>query len=87
MKARMKDVRRIVREEYLRGVPEFVLRQATQKYVEEIGQHVKKHIEMTRVDPGEQREAFEAASVILKELEEEANDLLEDKLWSFVRTV
>lgn len=87
MKARLGDVRRIIREEYLRGVPEFALRQATTKYVEEIRQQIKRYIITVKHTPAEQREAFAVANEVLEALEEKANDLLEDQLWSFVRNV
>lgn len=88
MKARLGDVRKVIREEYLRGVPEFVLRQATEKYVEEIRRHILKFILTNKSDTGiDQRAAVAAANDVLETFEEKANDLLEDQLWSFLRRV
>jgi hypothetical protein len=88
MKTSLGNIRELIREEYLRGVPEFVLRQATQKYVEEIRTHVFKFILANKSQTGpDQRAAIAAANVVLEELEEKANDLLEDQLWSFLKQV
>lgn len=88
MKVRVGDLRKMIREEYLRGVPEFALRQATTKYVAEIRQQIFRFIlankSQTEVD---QRAAMQAADQVLTELEEKANDLLEDMLYQFVRQV
>lgn len=88
MKVRVGDLRKMIREEYLRGVPEYVLRQATEKYVDEIRQHIFRFIlankSATEID---QKGAIDAANEVLAELEEKANDLLEDSLFQFVRQV
>lgn len=88
MKVRVGDLRKMIREEYLRGVPEFALRQATEKYVEEIRQHVFKYILMNKSANGpDQRAAIAAANEVMEQLEEKANYLLEDQLWNFIRQV
>ncbi len=88
MKARLGDVRNVIQEEYLRGVPEFILRQATERYVEEIRRHILKFILTSKSDTGiDQRAAVAAANDVLEQFEEKANDLLEDQLWSFLRRV
>lgn len=88
MRARLGEVRQLITEEYLRGVPEFVLRQTTEKYVEEVRRHILKFILAQKSDTGiDQRAAMAAANEVLEELNEEAFDLLEDKLWSFLRRV
>ncbi len=85
MKVRVKDVRKIVREEFMRGVPEFVFREAVDKFVEEIRQQLKKHILVVKKDPTDQREAIRIANETLKELEQEAYELLENKLWQYAQ--
>lgn len=88
MKARLGDVRKAIREEYLRGVPEFALRQATRSYVEEVRQHVKRFVLMNKSQTtADQRYTIDLANQVLEELEEETFNLLEDKLWQFVRQV
>ncbi len=88
MKVRVGDLRKAIREEYLRGVPEFVLRQATTKYVDEIRQQIFRFIMMNKSQtPADQREAQAAANQVLEDLESKANDLLEDSLYQFIRQV
>lgn len=88
MKVRVGDLRKTIREEYLRGVPEFVLRQATTKYVEEIRQQIFRFILANKSNTGpDQREAIAACNVVLEDLEQKANDLLEDQLYQFIRRV
>lgn len=86
MEINVTEIKRVIREEMLRGVPEFVLRQATTRYVEEIRKNIFKHILLKRSFSEEQRrEALSDANVTLEELEDELNDVLEDKLYSFTR--
>jgi len=88
MKVRLREVRQIIREEALRGIPEFVLRQATQRYVEEIRAHLKRFILSNKSETApDQRKSFAIANDVLEQLEEEANDLLEEKLFQFTRNV
>jgi hypothetical protein len=85
MKVRLGDLRHLVREEFLRGVPEFALREATRKYVEEVRQHVQRHIAATKRTPVETREAIASANEVLHKFEEDANELLEGALWQYVQ--
>lgn len=88
MKLTVKELRTIVNEEYLRGVPEFVLRQATTRYVDEIRQHIKRYIVMNKSnDDQQQREAIEVANEVLVDLEQKLNDTLDDQLWAFIKSV
>lgn len=74
--------------EELRGVPEFVLREATTKYVDELRQHLKRYILIDKSDNAvQQREAFDMMNGVLDDLEKEAFELLEQKLWLFLRRV
>lgn len=86
MRVTLGELRAVIREEMLRGVPEFVLRQATSRYVEEIRKNIFKHILLKKSFTEEQRrEALIDAKITLEELEDELNDVLEDKLYSFTR--
>lgn len=88
MKVRLKEVRKIIREEYLRGVPEHVLRQATEKYVDEIRKHVFGFILANKSQTdADRRAALSACNEVMDELETKANALLEDQLFSFIRQV
>ncbi len=88
MKLSVRDLRTLVSEEYLRGVPEFVLRQATTRYVDEIRQHIKRYIVMNKSnDDQQQRDAIVAANESLVDLEQKLNDVLDEQLWAFIKSV
>jgi hypothetical protein len=75
-----------VNEDFMRGIPEFVLRQATEKYIDEIKQQVFKHILGYKSHSEAERVAsISAADEALSELENEVNDLLENALRYFMQ--
>lgn len=77
-----------IQEEYLRGVPEFILHQATERYIDEIRKHLTRFIMMNKSeDPRDQRNAISSANDMLETLEEKSNELLEDQLWTFLRNI
>lgn len=86
MKIRVGDLKKIVHEEYLRGVPEFVLQEASGKFVDEIRKHIKKHIMLVKRNPADVREAMDSANDVLNDLEQEVNELLEQKIWQFIQS-
>lgn len=85
MKIKVGELRQLIHEEYMRGVPEYVLHDATTRYVDSVRLFVERHIAMTQKDPVGQRETMELANEILHQLEEDVNKLLEDKLWTFMQ--
>jgi hypothetical protein len=88
MKLTQEQLRELIKEEYLRGIPEFTLRQATTKYVEDIRKQLFRYIMMNKSLTGQsQREALSAANEVLEDLEEKANDLLEEQLFEFTRKI
>ena len=88
MRLRAGQLRRVIREEFLRGVPDWALRQASKDFTEEVRQYLKKFILMNKSEtPADQREALAAANDVLDDLEEEAYELLSDKLYQFSRRV
>lgn len=88
MKTNVGTLKKLVKEEYMRGVPDHVLRSATSEYVENVRRQVFRYILANKSrTPSEKRQALAAANVVLGELEKQANDLLEEKLWAFMRNV
>ena len=82
------DLKHVIHEELLRGVPEHVLRTATSRYVDEIKRHIFRFILANKSNtPADQREALRAADGAMDELEEKVNDLLEDALFTFIQHV
>lgn len=82
---KIQELRQLIKDEYLRGVPEYALRDLTKRYVDSIRELVGRHIEMTTKDPIQTREAIEATTEVMASLEEDVNQVLEEKLWQFMQ--
>jgi hypothetical protein len=85
MKMTEHDLRQIIREEFMRGVPEFVFRQAAEECTSRLRQHVEKFVQMRAQNPKHMREMMEKVNVSLESLREEMYQLIEDKLFSIVQ--
>jgi hypothetical protein len=82
-----KEVEHILKEDYARGIPAFVLSQIASETTETLKMHLKRHIIQVSPSPAKQRELYGAANETLEEFEKELKDLLEEKLSSFLRNV
>jgi hypothetical protein len=71
MKKTIAEVKQMIREELMIGVPEYQFRSVTVDFVDSVRQLL--------------RQAFQIANKVLKELEKEAFDLLESKLEKFTQ--
>ena len=71
----------------MRGVPEFILQDASRKYIDEIKNNVKRHIQETMTNPADAREAFDKLDSVFNELEEDVNQLMENRVWQFLQNV
>lgn len=88
MKVRLGDLRQVIREEYLHGVPEFELRQASTDFVDQLRKKIKKFILINKSEnPEDQREAIQAMNDVCDQLEEKVYDTIEDALFNFTRRV
>ena len=79
--------RGIVREELLRGVPDFALRRATDEYVESLQRAILPHLRATAKSPAETREAQARLKAALEQLGDEVQALLQDRLFQWIRHV
>jgi hypothetical protein len=87
MQVKMKTLRHIIREEFMRGVPEFVIRQAADDCVERVRQHVEKFVQGRAQSQAEARQMMQVANETLVDLEDEIFQTVQDKLWAFVQQV
>ena len=82
------EIARQVNEEYLYGIPEFVLQDLTKKYISSIKDQISRYIMISKSeDATQRRESLAAANETLESLEEKINALLEDELHSFIGKV
>lgn len=77
----------MINEDYVRDIPDFVLEQIATETVESLKSHIRRYINQSSSDATKQRKMLAAANSVLKELQPEIKDLLEDKLMSFVQAI
>lgn len=88
MKVRLGDLRRIIKEEYLQGVPEWQLRQDTSEFVNRIRERITQFILVNKSqDSLERKDAIDAMNVVCDDLEEKVYAVLEDQLYAFSRNI
>ena len=88
MKVKLGTLRKMIREDYLKGVPEFLFHDATADFVAELRKHITRYILQHHSDnPTTRDEAIKAMHEVLLSLEEEVNASVEDKLYEFVSKV
>lgn len=88
MKVKLGELRRLIREEYLQGVPEWQLRQDTSEFVDRIRDRITNFILVNKSQNGmERNEAVAAMHTVCDELEERVYAVLEDQLFNFTRKV
>ncbi|MFA6609052.1 MAG: hypothetical protein WCT07_04065 [Candidatus Paceibacterota bacterium] len=79
------ELREIIREEFMRGVPEFMLRKATDDCVTQVRAQVMKFIQVRSEDPTHRRELTKLADDVFEELDEKLYQTLEDSLYQFLQ--
>lgn len=82
-----KQVRKSLREDYARGIPDFALSDIASEAAEGVKRHLRRYIQTTAPDPVKQRQMFAAASQVLRDLEKDLKAKMEDKLLEFIRSV
>jgi hypothetical protein len=88
MKVRLGDLRRLINEEYLHGVPEWQLRKDTTDFVNVIRDRITRFILLNKSEnSSDQREAIAAMNNVCDEMEDKVYDLLESELFEFTRRV
>lgn len=79
------ELRQLITDEYMRGVPEFMLQQATDQCVESLRQHMKRFVATRAENPTHARELYVLVDETLQDLTEKMNVLIQDKLWAFMQ--
>ena len=86
MKTTVRQVRRLV-EDAMYGVPEYVLRETTRRYVEELKQQFVKHVFGTQPSEKDEREAFNELREVLAEFEKDVSEMLDEAVAEFLHRV
>ena len=79
------QVKKVLREDYARGIPDFALSDIASEAAEGLKRHLRRYIQTNSPDPVKQRQMLAAANQVLRELEKDLKDKMEDKLLQFVR--
>lgn len=88
MRTTVGQLRRLINEEYLHGVPEWQLRKDTTDFVNVIRDRIKRFILLNKSENGsDQREAIAAMNSVCDDMEDKVYDLLENELFEFTRRV
>jgi len=88
MKIRLGQLRQIIREEYLHGVPEWQFREDTREFVDKIRDRVMNYVLINKSDNAlDRQDAIKAMNDVCDQLEIKVYEALEDKLYSFMLQV
>jgi hypothetical protein len=88
MKIKVGDLRQLIREEFLHGVPEWRLRQDVSDFVDVIKTRITDFVLINKSDNAlDRQEAINAMNDVCVELDAKVYDVLEDQIWNFTRQV
>lgn len=79
--------KKVVREDLARGIPDFAFQEAARDSAEGLRRHIQRYILLNAKDPKTQRQMISSAVIMLKEVEDEIRQMLEDKMQDFLRTM
>lgn len=77
-------IRRLVREEFMRGVPDFVIRQATDDYINTLRSLSLRHLQQRAQSSSDRSEMTLEIDTALDSLSKELHELVEEKLFRLV---
>lgn len=80
----VRDLRRLVREEYARGIPDFVTSNAASNCSEEMKRYLVRYVQQKSADPRQQRELLARANASLDEMEKELKQVIEKHMLAFI---
>lgn len=84
IKLTVREVRKLVREEYARGIPDFVTTNAASNCAEEMKRHLVRYVQQKAADPRAQRDLLARANVSLEEMEKEIKEVIEKHMMAFI---
>ena len=84
MKLTVRQLRLLVREEYARGIPDFVTTTAASNCAEEMKRHLVRYVSQKAADPRTQRELLGRANLSLDEMEKEIKEVIEKHMIQFI---
>lgn len=83
-KLSVQQLRKLVREEYARGIPDFVTSTAASNCAEEMKRHLVRYVQQKAADPRAQRELLARANSSLEDMEKEIKEVIEKHMLDFI---
>ena len=83
-KLTVSQLRKLVREEYARGIPDFVTSSAASNCAEEMKRHLVRYVQQKAADPRAQRELLARANGSLEDMEKEIKEVIEKHMLDFI---
>jgi mevalonate kinase len=87
MKLSVSGLKKLIKEEYFRGMPEFIVSDVASNCSEQMKRHLVRHINQRSKDPKQQREMLAKANKVIEELEKEIKEKIEEKLFEFLQGI
>jgi len=87
MKLNLKDIRKIVKEEYSRTIPEFLVKQAVESCVEDLKRAMVNHINTKSNSQQNRQKMIVRMNLNLEELEKELTEIVDEKLSKFLSEI
>ncbi len=79
------EVFSLLKEDYARGIPDFVLSNIASDACSDLKKHLKIHAQLISPNPTSQRELLGHMNLVLEEMEIEMKELMEQKLQDYLR--
>jgi hypothetical protein len=81
-----KDVlKQLIKEEYMRGVPEFMVREVVEDCIAKLDGHIKRYIQIRAGSPTQANDLHENANQMFEDLKKEMFDLIESHMYTFMQ--
>jgi hypothetical protein len=80
LKLSLSTLKKIIREELLRGSPDFIFEDFSAELVQKVKKEFEKYLQSNSSTPSQSQELREAAQIAFDELKTEVNDLIQEKI-------
>lgn len=86
MKIKIKELKTMIKEDFfMRGVPDFVIKQSSDSCIQELKCHLLAGINQRSKSPKQRREMIAIMNSSLKDLQKEINELVEERMSGFLQ--
>jgi hypothetical protein len=83
MKLKASELRKLIKEEFSRSVPEFAIKQIAEECAEDVKRLVVNHINAKSTSQQERQQSISQMNIVMQDLEVRIKDLIDEKLSEF----